>query len=73
MVASPQVEANELIVESTHPHAGPMREPRPAAKFDVTPSSIRRPAPSLGEHTDEVLKEIGVEDIETLRSAGVIQ
>ena len=73
MVASPQVEANELIVESTHPHAGPMREPRPAAKFDVTPSSIRRPAPSLGEHTDEVLKEIGVEDIEALRSAGVIQ
>ena len=73
MVTSPQVEANELVVEYTHPHAGPMREPRPAAKFDVTPSSIRRPAPSLGEHTDEVLKEIGVEDIETLRSAGVIQ
>ncbi len=73
MLTSPQVEANELVVEYTHPHAGPMREPRPAAKFDVTPSSIRRPAPSLGEHTDEVLKEIGVEDIETLRSAGVIQ
>ena len=73
MLTSPQVEANELVVEYTHPHAGPMREPRPAAKFDVTPSSIRRPAPSLGEHTDEVLKEIGVEDIEALRSAGVIQ
>lgn len=73
MVTSPQVEANELVVEYTHPHAGPMREPRPAARFDVTPSSIRRPAPSLGEHTDEVLKEIGVEDIEALRSAGVIQ
>jgi crotonobetainyl-CoA:carnitine CoA-transferase CaiB-like acyl-CoA transferase len=72
MVHSPQVEANELLVHTTHPHAGPMLEPRPAARFDVTPSSIRRPAPALGEHTEEVLNEIGVEDIESLRAARVI-
>jgi crotonobetainyl-CoA:carnitine CoA-transferase CaiB-like acyl-CoA transferase len=73
MVTSPQVAANNLMVESTHPHAGPMREPRPAVLFDVTPSSIRRPAPALGEHTDEVLREIGLTDIESLRAAGVIE
>ena len=69
---SAQVEANELLVHHTHPHAGPMREPRPAARFDVTPASIRRPAPMLGEHTEEVLGELGVTDIESLRTAGVI-
>ena len=72
MVESAQVIANELLVEHEHPHAGLMREPRPAALFDVTPASIRRPAPALGEHTEEVLEEIGVTDIESLRAAGVI-
>jgi crotonobetainyl-CoA:carnitine CoA-transferase CaiB-like acyl-CoA transferase len=72
MVDSAQVEANELLVHHTHPHAGPMREPRPAARFDATPSSIRRPAPMLGEHTEEVLGELGVTNIESLRTAGVI-
>jgi len=70
----PQVAANRLIVESEHPHAGPMREPRPAARFDETPAAIRRPAPLLGEHTDEVLAEIGLapDTIADLRSSGVI-
>ena len=72
MVESEQVIANELLVEHEHPHAGLMREPRPAARFDVTPSSIRRPAPALGEHTEEVLDEIGITDIGSLRAAGVI-
>ncbi len=72
MVESAQVITNELLVEHEHPHAGLMREPRPTARFDVTPSSIRRPAPALGEHTEEVLDEIGVTDIGSLRAAGVI-
>jgi crotonobetainyl-CoA:carnitine CoA-transferase CaiB-like acyl-CoA transferase len=37
-----------------------MRQPRPAERFDATPSSLRRPAPLLGEHTDEVLTELGL-------------
>ena len=70
----PQVRANELLVESEHPQAGPMRQPRPAARFDATPAEIRRPAPRLGEHTDEVLLEAGFADdeIARLRDAGAI-
>jgi len=74
VIRHPQIEANELLVESVHPHAGPMREPRPAARFEETPASLRRPAPALGEHTDEVLREIGVEadELARLRAEGVL-
>jgi crotonobetainyl-CoA:carnitine CoA-transferase CaiB-like acyl-CoA transferase len=70
----PQIRASDLIVESVHPHAGPMRETRPPAQFDRTPASIRRPAPALGEHTDEVLAEAGYspEEIAELRRARVV-
>ncbi len=74
VLRDPQVAANELIVESDHPHAGPMRQPRPAARFEATPSGLHRPAPLLGEHTDEVLRELGISDnaASDLRSAGVV-
>ena len=70
----PQVRENDLIVESVHPVAGPMREPRPAVRFARTPSELRRPAPQLGEHTDEVMAEIGLTDEEraVFRSAGAL-
>ncbi len=55
----PQIVANELVVESTHPVAGRMREARPGARFEATPSALQRPAPTLGEHGDEVLAEAG--------------
>jgi crotonobetainyl-CoA:carnitine CoA-transferase CaiB-like acyl-CoA transferase len=71
----PQIAANGLIVESTHPHAGAMRQPRPAIRFEGTPAEIRRPAPMLGEHTDEVLAQFGMpaSKIADLRSSGVIE
>lgn len=69
-----QVVANQIIVESDHPHAGPMRQPRPAARFERTPAALRRFAPLLGEHTDEVLGEMGVAagELATLRAQGVL-
>jgi crotonobetainyl-CoA:carnitine CoA-transferase CaiB-like acyl-CoA transferase len=69
-----QVDANGCLVESEHPLMGRIREPRPPARFDATPSEIQRPAPSLGEHTDEVIRQMGRDDeaIAKLRADGVI-
>ena len=74
LLSDPQIAANELIVESEHPHAGPIRQTRPAARFDRTPASLERHAPLLGEHTEEVLSEAGLaaEEIAALREAGVV-
>ena len=70
----PQVIANELLVESEHPSAGSMRTPRPAPRFESTPAELRLPAPGLGEHSDEILAELGVtgEELRTLRAEGVV-
>jgi crotonobetainyl-CoA:carnitine CoA-transferase CaiB-like acyl-CoA transferase len=69
-----QVRANGLIVESVHPLAGRMREPRPPVRFEATPAAIRRPAPGLGEHGDELLAELGYDEKarSALRAAGVL-
>lgn len=74
LLTDPQIAANDLIVEGTHPHAGPMRQPRPAARFAETPSALRRYAPMLGEHTDEVLREAGIDtdEIVALRATKVV-
>lgn len=69
-----QIIANELIAEYEHPIAGTTRQPRPAAKFDKTPAMIRRPAPGLGEHSREILLDLGYppEQIGMLLEAGVL-
>jgi crotonobetainyl-CoA:carnitine CoA-transferase CaiB-like acyl-CoA transferase len=67
LLTHPQIRANELIVESQHPHAGAMRQTRPAARFDITPPDLRLPAPLMGEHTDQVLGELGLSPAEIAR------
>ena len=71
----PQVVANELLIESEHPSAGPMRNPRPVGDFDRTPSAMPGPAPALGQHTDEVLRALGLSasDLAELRADGVVE
>ena len=75
LIEHEQVAASEILVESDHPQAGRLRQARPAARFDVTPPGIRHGAPLLGQHSDEILGEIGVsgERIAALRADGVIE
>ncbi|HKV55039.1 MAG TPA: CoA transferase [Candidatus Binataceae bacterium] len=74
LLNDPQVAANGMIIETTHPTAGLMRQPRPAARFDQTPAELRSFAPILGEHTESVLRESGLDsaEIASLRAAGVV-
>jgi crotonobetainyl-CoA:carnitine CoA-transferase CaiB-like acyl-CoA transferase len=67
----PQVRHNEVFIEREHPVAGPMREPRPAARFSSTPQQAGAPAPTYGEHSDEIVTALGL-DAAGLRAAGVI-
>lgn len=74
ILSHPQVQANGIVVETTHQHAGPIRQARPAARFSKTPAEVRRGGPLLGEHTEEVLREAGYreEDLQRFRSAGAL-
>jgi len=56
----PHLKAVGLFEESEHPTEGRIREIRPTALFSKTPTSIRRKAPTLGQHTHEVLLEAGL-------------
>ena len=64
MIEHPQVKANGIIIEIDHPHAGKLRQTRPPAQFDGTPTEQRFGGARLGEHTEEVLKEAGFSDKE---------
>ena len=57
-----------------HPQAGPLRQPGRPFIMSETPWTLRRPAPLLGQHNEEVLADLGytVEDIISFRQSGVI-
>ena len=61
IIRHPQVEATGIVVETDHPVAGRIRQARAAARFEKTPTTLEGHAPTLGEHTDEILAELGLE------------
>jgi crotonobetainyl-CoA:carnitine CoA-transferase CaiB-like acyl-CoA transferase len=74
MVTDPQVLHRKMIVDLQHPTLGTVREVGIAIKLSETPGTIRSAAPSSGQHTDAVLKDLGYgsSDIDALRTKGVI-
>ncbi|MFN9542725.1 MAG: CaiB/BaiF CoA transferase family protein [Alphaproteobacteria bacterium] len=74
VLTNPQVLANGSIGTLDDPRAGCMRMAHAAGRFDGKPMPFRRPAPALGEHTNEILAELGrsTTDIDALRKAGAV-
>jgi crotonobetainyl-CoA:carnitine CoA-transferase CaiB-like acyl-CoA transferase len=69
LLKDPQVRENQILEQHESDQFGKVRQPRPAARFDLTPSSIRKLAPMLGADNESILSELGygVEDIERLK------
>jgi crotonobetainyl-CoA:carnitine CoA-transferase CaiB-like acyl-CoA transferase len=59
MLADPQVAAREMVVEVEHARAGTVKALGLPIKFTDTPGAVTRGAPTLGQHTDEVLRDLG--------------
>jgi crotonobetainyl-CoA:carnitine CoA-transferase CaiB-like acyl-CoA transferase len=72
--ADPQILARDMVVEVDHPSLGRLRALGSPIKLSATPPEVRRRAPMLGEHTDEVLAEAGYDaaEITELRRVGAV-
>jgi crotonobetainyl-CoA:carnitine CoA-transferase CaiB-like acyl-CoA transferase len=68
----PQVVHSGLIEILDQPGFGQVRQPRPAARFERTPAGIGGPAPRIGQHTDQILTELGfsADEITALKATG---
>jgi crotonobetainyl-CoA:carnitine CoA-transferase CaiB-like acyl-CoA transferase len=72
---SPQAVAREMFVKVDHPILGEIIEPGFPIKFSDTKGDVTKPAPLLGEHTEDVLKNVlglSDEEIMSLRKEGVV-
>jgi crotonobetainyl-CoA:carnitine CoA-transferase CaiB-like acyl-CoA transferase len=70
----PHIRARNVVKEVKHPRTGTTRAVRNPVLFDRDGPDIRRPAPMLGEHSAEILRELGYSDaqIDKLSKAGVV-
>jgi crotonobetainyl-CoA:carnitine CoA-transferase CaiB-like acyl-CoA transferase len=75
IVEHPQVKARNVLVDAEHPTAGKVKVVGPPVRLSETPGSVRGPAPLLGQHTGDVLREVlGLDaaEIARLRTIGAL-
>ncbi|MPM37097.1 Acetyl-CoA:oxalate CoA-transferase [bioreactor metagenome] len=75
VINDPQIKARDMIVEIEHPVAGKMHLPGIPIKMYKTPGSVDSPAPLLGQHTEEILKELlgmSKEEVDALRAKDIL-
>jgi alpha-methylacyl-CoA racemase len=74
MVRDPHVGHRQMIIEVEHPTYGKVKQFGIGLKLSATPGAVRSPAPRPGEHTDDVLRELGLtpEDIRALRDRAIV-
>ena len=75
VMEDPQVRAREMVVETEHPTLGTISTLGTPIKLSSTPLTPGRPAPLLGQHTDEVLRDAGygAGEIAALRADGIVR
>ncbi|MBI3948878.1 MAG: CoA transferase [Acidobacteria bacterium] len=71
--AHPQVQYRQMITEVEHPDWGTIRQLGTPFKFSETPAAARTAAPQLGQHTEEILQELGYSELQIrdLKKEGV--
>jgi formyl-CoA transferase len=74
LLDDPQVRANDLVVEYQHPVAGAVSMVGPIIQMEKTPTGVRRAPPTLGQHNQEILVELGYSpgEIAKLREVGAL-
>ena len=75
IVDDPNIKLREMIVEVEHPLAGKVKITDTPIKLSLTPGKVEKASPLLGQHTEEILKELldlSKEDIKSLKKEGVV-
>lgn len=75
ILRDPQYRERGFFVELDEPEMGPILTEYPAARLSETPAQVRTPAPLMGEHTDQIMREVlhlSDAEIEALKTEGVL-